>query len=234
MFDNYLWIGTENTSTGTEIWKYNGSSWSKANADGFGHSNHRRTHDFAIYNNKLYAVGEYGDVMRWNSGTSWTNVNNTYSKTNLSAESFNGKLFVGTRDTSLSCQIWSYNGSSWTQENSNGFGDANNRDLQSMAIFDSRLYVGTFNFTGAQVWKSGGTAPSPPKKKAVYLAEGTTDYGFSTYISIQNPNSSAVPADITYMTNTGAVSGGTINLPANSQTTVNLSGALVEVTNMAR
>jgi YVTN family beta-propeller protein len=54
-----------------------------------------------------------------------------------------------------------------------------------------------------------------------YLAEGTTAWGFSTYISIQNPNTSAVQAEITYMTGSGNVSGGTITLPAMSQTTVN-------------
>ncbi|MBU1943715.1 MAG: right-handed parallel beta-helix repeat-containing protein [Actinobacteria bacterium] len=54
-----------------------------------------------------------------------------------------------------------------------------------------------------------------------YLAEGTTAWGYSCYISIENPNTSAMTADITYMTGTGEVSGGTVNLPASSQTTVN-------------
>jgi hypothetical protein len=54
-----------------------------------------------------------------------------------------------------------------------------------------------------------------------YLAEGTTAWGFSTYISIANPNTTAVHAAITYMTGSGNVSGGTITLPASSQTTVN-------------
>ncbi len=54
-----------------------------------------------------------------------------------------------------------------------------------------------------------------------YLAEGTTAWGFSTYITIENPNSAAVTANITYMTETGAVSGGNLTLPPRSQTTVN-------------
>jgi len=54
-----------------------------------------------------------------------------------------------------------------------------------------------------------------------YLAEGSTAWGFSDYISIENPNTGAVHAAITYMTGTGNVSGGTITLPAKSQTTVN-------------
>ncbi|MHB8894276.1 MAG: S8 family serine peptidase [Candidatus Geothermincolia bacterium] len=56
---------------------------------------------------------------------------------------------------------------------------------------------------------------------AWYLAEGTTAWGFDTYISIENPNATAVTANVTYMTSSGAVNGGTVTLPAYSQTTVN-------------
>jgi hypothetical protein len=53
-----------------------------------------------------------------------------------------------------------------------------------------------------------------------YLAEGTTAWGFDCYITIENPNNQQVNADITYMTGSGAQSGGTITLPAMSQATV--------------
>jgi len=53
-----------------------------------------------------------------------------------------------------------------------------------------------------------------------YLAEGTTAWGFSTYITIENPNTAAVTADITYMTNTGSTAGPSVNLPPQSQTTI--------------
>jgi len=54
-----------------------------------------------------------------------------------------------------------------------------------------------------------------------YLAEGSTAWGFDCYLSIENPNTDAVHATITYMTSTGNVSGGTVTLPAMSQATVN-------------
>ena len=54
-----------------------------------------------------------------------------------------------------------------------------------------------------------------------YLAEGSSDWGFLTYICIGNPNSTPVSAQITYMTPTGQVPGGTVNMPAKSQATVN-------------
>jgi Cellulase (glycosyl hydrolase family 5) len=53
-----------------------------------------------------------------------------------------------------------------------------------------------------------------------YLAEGTTAWGFETYISIENPNSSAVTADVTYMTKNGPVNSPAVNLPPMSQATV--------------
>jgi len=61
----------------------------------------------------------------------------------------------------------------------------------------------------------------PSDSSIWYLAEGSTAWGFSDYISIENPNARAVHATITYMTGSGNVSGGTIALPASSQTTVN-------------
>ena len=54
-----------------------------------------------------------------------------------------------------------------------------------------------------------------------YLAEGSTAWGFSQYISIINPNTEAVTARITYMTTTGPTSPPDIVLPASSQTTIN-------------
>jgi hypothetical protein len=39
-----------------------------------------------------------------------------------------------------------------------------------------------------------------------YLAEGTTDYGFITYVLIQNPNPTTSEVNITYMTENGPVS----------------------------
>ena len=53
-----------------------------------------------------------------------------------------------------------------------------------------------------------------------YLAEGTTAWGFDCYMSIENPNSQDLTAEITYMTDTGPISGGTVDLAASSQTIV--------------
>ena len=54
-----------------------------------------------------------------------------------------------------------------------------------------------------------------------YLAEGSTAWGYSCYVSIENPNPEACTAIVTYMTSSGPVAGGEIPLPPMSQTTIN-------------
>ncbi len=61
-----------------------------------------------------------------------------------------------------------------------------------------------------------------------YLAEGSTAWGFSTRITIENPNPARVNARVTYLTDTGPVFGGTLALPASSQTTINPKDTLGE------
>ncbi|PKQ28728.1 MAG: hypothetical protein CVT63_01380 [Candidatus Anoxymicrobium japonicum] len=53
-----------------------------------------------------------------------------------------------------------------------------------------------------------------------YLPEGTTAWGFSTYITIENPNDIAVNTTITYMPTGKANKIETVSLPPNSQTTL--------------
>jgi hypothetical protein len=55
---------------------------------------------------------------------------------------------------------------------------------------------------------------------AWYLAEGSTDHGFSTRISIENPNKSSSNARVTYMKSDGAIKQVECGLPAMSQVTL--------------
>lgn len=54
-----------------------------------------------------------------------------------------------------------------------------------------------------------------------YLAEGTSDWGFETYVTIENPNTKACTANITYFTPNGQVKRNPITLPPTSQVTIN-------------
>jgi hypothetical protein len=71
---------------------------------------------------------------------------------------------------------------------------------------------------------NGATKPQEQELKSYpvwYLAEGTSDWGFDTLITIQNPNRTEVTAQITYMTRAGAEGRPDITLPAESQTVIN-------------
>ncbi len=54
-----------------------------------------------------------------------------------------------------------------------------------------------------------------------YLAEGSTDHGFSCYISIENPNAEPLNANLIYMLDDGKTKTQGVGLPALSQVTVN-------------
>ncbi len=59
-----------------------------------------------------------------------------------------------------------------------------------------------------------------------YLAEGTTDYGFDTFLLIQNPSTRTAVVNVTYMTPGGPVEKSPINIPANSRDTINVKDDL--------
>lgn len=56
-----------------------------------------------------------------------------------------------------------------------------------------------------------------------YLAEGTTAWGFTTYVLVQNPNDSATDVSLTYMTQSGQVPGPSFQMPANSRKTIKVN-----------
>jgi len=65
----------------------------------------------------------------------------------------------------------------------------------------------------------GTTTPA----KEYYLAEGTTDWGFTTYVLVQNPNSSKATVNITYMTPKGPVAQPAFTMDPNSRKTINVN-----------
>jgi len=81
------------------------------------------------------------------------------------------------------------------------------------------------NPDGQSATLAGAFRVNPTTLATWYLAEGTTAWGFSTYVTIENPTDEDLHAKITYL-NTNATNGGgnvaqrTVTLPARSQTTV--------------
>ncbi|MBN1290128.1 MAG: IPT/TIG domain-containing protein [Actinobacteria bacterium] len=61
-----------------------------------------------------------------------------------------------------------------------------------------------------------------------YLAEGTTAWGFTSYIMVQNPNDTEANVNMTYMTSDGPVRADPIDMPANSRKTIRVNDVLHE------
>ncbi len=67
---------------------------------------------------------------------------------------------------------------------------------------------------------SGGTTTAASD---YYLAEGCTGFGFTTYILVQNPQSTPTDVTVTYQAPTGPVTGPSFKMPANSRKTINVN-----------
>jgi hypothetical protein len=307
-----------------EVLRYTGTpySWDLVNVPGFGTTDDSSVSCMAPYNDgtgtKLYAGTMKREVWRYSgAGTAWTQLpvfpdatTGVYSMT-----SYYGDLMVGA-GSSVGCFVYSWDGSSWTLENTPGFGNVNNDQPTSMLVKGPQLLVGTQNWNqGAQIWETTGPyiasatppsssqgttlnvdivgsgtafgagttasfsgsgitvnstsvvdaanatanitiaadatlgardvavttpgepqtpvplsggftvtappAPPVPANATWYLAEGTSAWGFKTYITIENPNDRQCTASVTYNTNDGARQAPDVPLPPMSQTTLN-------------
>lgn len=80
----------------------------------------------------------------------------------------------------------------------------------------------------AMYWDNGTgragheTVGAPAPAKTVYFAEGSTAWGFETFICIQNPNDRDAEVNVTYMTNEGSVPGKKRTVKAESRITINV------------
>ncbi len=148
-------------------------SWTQVNIDGFGDANNVGIMVGTEFNNCIYAVtgNENSGCEVWkHCGSTWTRVdpgaagpgNGGFGDANNSGPcgmgTYNNKLYVGTENDATGCEVWEYNGSTWTQINANGFGNANNSEANGLVEYNGYLYVSTSNKnTGCEVWEYNGT-----------------------------------------------------------------------------
>ena len=71
-----------------------------------------------------------------------------------------------------------------------------------------------------------GSIGTMSPSKDYYLAEGCTNYGFTTYVLVQNPNDQENQITLTYMTSGGPVTEKPFTMPANSRKTIRVNGVL--------
>ncbi|MBU4173613.1 MAG: hypothetical protein KKB90_04260 [Actinobacteria bacterium] len=155
--------------------------------------------------NHVWAVGAGGKIIFFD-GSVWTTQASGTNKDlySVSAVGVNDAWASGADGTLLH-----YDGETWSPHDSGT--DENLYDV--VPVNDNEIIAVGDNETVVHM--------EDPDPETWYLAEGTTAWGFSCYVTIENPNSIAVTAQIGYMTGEGLVDGGEVNLPAASQATVN-------------
>ena len=201
VYDGNLYAGTRrnDSSSGCEVYRYGDTplSWTRVNTDGFGTQYNYAAGSMAVLAGKLYAGtynrNEGAQVLRYNSGTSWTRVSTAFGDPEdpeyeiRSMAVWQSKLYAGTASEGISkAMVYSYDGSAWTLESEPGFEgypgaeDRDNRGVLSMAPYDpgtgARLFAGTHGeHFGFEVWGSGGGGIPGSH---FYFAEGYTGAGF--------------------------------------------------------
>ncbi len=169
VFNGNLYVGTQNETTGGEIWRYNGTAWVQVNTDGFGDANNVSAQELSVYNGYLY-VGTDNLITGcevWRSAaaggppfTDWVQVNTDAfgDANNVEAEdlkTYNGYLYVAT-----SREVWrtgTLGGppfTDWEQIDNGWGGDPNNTHTSVLEVYNGSLYVGADNSnTGCEVWE---------------------------------------------------------------------------------
>jgi hypothetical protein len=163
VYQNRLYVGTKNEVTGTQIWAYDGSTWSQVyDAQDPAYPN---CGAMAVFNDRLYFSTGYGYGNSRNrvlsyDGTNWSDTNFDDNDDNEKIDDlavYDGRLYLSTYREANGCQIWAYDESNWQIVSTGGFGDLDNYVGLNMLVYNNRLLVSTGNsVTGGQIWAYDG------------------------------------------------------------------------------
>ena len=153
-FNGSIYIGTIKSS-GAELWKLSTSIWTKIKSL----SSFYAIPSMAVFNGSLYfgTSGSAAQVWECDSNDLCTQVTTDWSSDNTSAYSmavFNSKLFVGTANSSDGGELWSFNGTQWANV---GRASADTYRIDTMVVYQNRLFCGTYRDNGAEIWTYDGS-----------------------------------------------------------------------------
>lgn len=178
-FGEQLYAGTSNYGgRGAQLWrKSEGGPWTAMITNGFGYAQNVEIGHLVEFSGNLYASTynwddainntRGGEIWRSSSGLGWTRVvSQGFGDPGVNGEIFrfavlSNTLYAGTQSftTTRGAQIWqTFDGLSWTNSITNGFGNAHNLGIDSFEVFNGYLYAGTGNSTGGELWRSDGTS----------------------------------------------------------------------------
>jgi hypothetical protein len=185
---DWLCGGTLNNALGAQVWCTDGSlsgggprlTWVQKNLNGFGDARYVKVWSTGVKDGYLYAGTECwhndecpGAVWRTDGAPDGVADGNRWQWTMVFDADTNGRvdivgvydgyLYVGL-DGGSGTEIWrspSGDAGTWSQANSDGFGDANNGRaiVDAATVYNGALYLATLNqATGAEVWRTSDGA----------------------------------------------------------------------------
>ena len=158
-----LYAGLGNSTQDAEVWKWNGSAWSKIGGDGVSSSwntNYEQVTSLSNDGTNIYAgLGNTttdAEVWRFN-GTVWAQIGgdglnsswNTNYETVISMRYLGTNLYVGLGTTADDAEVWRWNGTTWTMIGGDGINSS----------WAAATYEGVFSFTddGTNIYAGLGT-----------------------------------------------------------------------------
>lgn len=173
-----LYAGTGTSNGDGEVWRFNGTAWTKIGGDGAGSSwttAQGDTVNTLMWDSGTLYAGVYdaaGDGLYYSyNGTTWTqlgggSVNKSWDSYGLASvqvmQSQGGYLYAGTGNTAGTALVYRFNGTSWTLIGGQGVNSSWNsftyEQVLSMASFNNKLYVGLgTSANDAEVWQWDGS-----------------------------------------------------------------------------
>lgn len=178
-FGGNLYAGIGSTAGEAEVYRWNGTAWTKIGGDtlnsSWDSSSYEMVYSLANDGTNLYAgLGNTaGDNEVWSyNGTAWTKIggdaiNSGFTNTHTIVQSLaygNSTLYAGLTGTGANGEMWSWNGSAWTRMGggyiNNSWGFFNLQNVESMTVYGEYLYATTGNTVAgnAQVWRFDGSS----------------------------------------------------------------------------
>ncbi|MBI4034539.1 hypothetical protein HY380_01420 [Candidatus Saccharibacteria bacterium] len=211
-----LYAGLGNSANDAEVWRWNGSVWTKIGGDSLNSGWTTNFEDVRSLTNdgtNLYAglgasAGE-AEVWKYN-GTSWTKiggdtVNTSWDATNYdrvwTMKYFGSTLYAGIGDSTGEAEVWAWNGSTWTKIGgdavNSSWADATYERVGSLAYDGSNVYAGLSTGEGdGEVWKYNGSVWSQVGGDGLNSSWSTAS-GDSIYALIYDTDSNLLYAGTT-------------------------------------
>jgi hypothetical protein len=154
----------------------NADGWYMEVGSGFGDPDNIKVKSLCVFDGQLYAgthnnngcqiwqrspvVGRscWSVISTGGFGDSWNTAALSMAEFSYFLGTWHHNLYVGTYNFhSGGGQVWAFDGSTWFQAASAGFGSSDNTGVVALAVFGSNLYAGTQNAdSGAEIWHFTG------------------------------------------------------------------------------